>query len=183
LHIAETEKWAHVTYFFNGGREAPFPGEIRKLIPSRKDVATYDLAPAMSAYQIAEEFTEFMRAKPADFTVLNFANPDMVGHTGNLTATVEAVEHVDICLGSVLKVLHSAGARVMITGDHGNAEYLLEPDGQVNTAHSLNPVPLVLLEEGAHLREGAGLSDIAPTLLRFLDLPVPPEMTGICLCE
>lgn len=182
LHIAETEKYAHVTFFFNGGREEPFPGETRRLVPSRKDVATYDLAPAMSAYEVATAFAEMMRQQPFDLVILNFANPDMVGHTGNLPATVEAVQHVDTCLGEVLAVLREFDARVLITADHGNAEEVTEPDGATNTAHSTNPVPLVLLEERARLREGAGLSDLAPTLLCFLGLPVPQQMTGTPLC-
>ncbi len=182
LHIAETEKYAHVTFFLNGGREEPFPGEIRKLVPSRKDVATYDLAPAMSAYEVAAAFEELMDDQPVDLVVLNFANPDMVGHTGDLDATIEAVEHVDVCLGRVLGVLERMGAKVLVTADHGNAEALLEPNGHASTAHSVNPVPLVLLEEGVVLREGAGLADLAPSLLCFLGLQVPQEMTGRSLC-
>jgi len=178
LRIAETEKYAHVTFFFNGGREEPFPGERRKLVPSPKDVETYDQKPAMSAYEVAEAFREIMREDPVDFVVLNFANPDMVGHTGNLAATVEAIEHVDRCLGTVLAVLAEVGAKVVVTADHGNAESMLEPDGSANTAHSTALVPLVVLEEGLHLRESAGLSDVAPTLLRFLGLEIPEEMTG-----
>ena len=183
LHIAETEKYAHVTFFFNGGREQPFPGEMRSLIPSQKDVATYDERPAMSAYEVASCFADAMREDPADLVVLNFANPDMVGHTGNLKATVEAVEHVDRCLGRVLEVLEPLGAKVIITADHGNAEYMLEPDGTINTAHTTNPVPLMMLDESVVLREGAGLSDLAPTLLCFLGLDVPAEMSGRSLCS
>ena len=183
LHIAETEKYAHVTFFFNGGREQPFPGEMRSLIPSQKDVATYDERPAMSAYEVASCFADAMREDPADLVVLNFANPDMVGHTGNLKATVEAVEHVDRCLGRVLEVLEPLGAKVMITADHGNAEYMLEADGTINTAHTTNPVPLMILDESVVLREGAGLSDLAPTLLCFLGLDVPAEMSGRSLCS
>jgi 2,3-bisphosphoglycerate-independent phosphoglycerate mutase len=182
LHIAETEKYAHVTFFLNGGREEPFPGEMRKLVPSRKDVATYDLAPAMSAYEVADAFEELMDERPVNLVVLNFANPDMVGHTGDLDATIEAIEHVDVCLGRVLGVLERMGAKVLVTADHGNAEALLEPDGRASTAHTTNPVPLILLEDGAVLREGAGLSDLAPTLLCFLGLEVPEEMTGRSLC-
>jgi 2,3-bisphosphoglycerate-independent phosphoglycerate mutase len=178
LHIAETEKYAHVTFFFNGGREEPFPGERRKLVPSPKDVGTYDQKPAMSAYEVVDAFEEIMGSDPTDFVVLNFANPDMVGHTGNLLATVEAIGHVDRCLGRVLKILESARARVIVTADHGNAEQVLEADGSVNTAHSTGPVPLVLLDRGARLREGTGLSDAAPTLLEFMGIPVPDEMTG-----
>ena len=178
LHIAETEKYAHVTFFFNGGREEPFPGERRKLVPSPKEVETYDQKPAMSAYEVAEAFAAIMAEDPTDFVVLNFANPDMVGHTGNVPATVEAVGHVDRCLGRVLQVLEGRGAKVIVTADHGNAEDMLEADGATNTAHSTGRVPLVMLERGARLREGAGLSDVAPTLLEFLGVDAPPEMTG-----
>jgi 2,3-bisphosphoglycerate-independent phosphoglycerate mutase len=183
LHIAETEKYAHVTFFFNGGREEPFPGERRKLVPSPKDVETYDQKPAMSAYEVVEAFEEIMGSDPTDFVVLNFANPDMVGHTGNLRATVEAIGHVDRCLGRVLKVLETVGAEVIVTADHGNAERLLEADGSMNTAHSTGAVPLVLLKRGARLREGAGLSDVAPTLLEFVGITVPEEMTGRSLLQ
>jgi 2,3-bisphosphoglycerate-independent phosphoglycerate mutase len=182
LHIAETEKYAHVTFFFNGGREEPFPGEIRRLIPSPKDVETYDQKPAMSAYEVAQCFERTMVESPVDFVVLNFANPDMVGHTGNLSATIEAVEHVDRCLGKVLRVLAEVGAKVIVTADHGNAEEMIEADGSSDTAHSTNKVPLVVLEGEVELREGAGLSDVAPTLLCFLGLKVPAEMTGRPLC-
>ena len=182
LHIAETEKYAHVTFFFNGGIEEPFPGELRKLVPSPKDVATYDQRPAMSAYQVVEAFRDIMEVDPVDFVVLNFANADMVGHTGNIAATVEAVGHVDRCLGEVLAVLRKAGARVMVTADHGNAERMLDDEGAMNTAHSSGRVPLVVLEESVRLREGAGLADVAPTLLGFLGLEPPEEMTGRSLC-
>ncbi|MBN1628362.1 MAG: 2,3-bisphosphoglycerate-independent phosphoglycerate mutase, partial [Thermoleophilia bacterium] len=182
LHIAETEKYAHVTFFFNGGREAPFDGEMRRLIPSPKDVETYDQKPAMAAYEVVECFEETMRETPADLVVLNFANPDMVGHTGVLSAAIEAVGHVDRCLGRVLRVLEEAGAKVIVTADHGNAEVMIEPDGRPSTAHSVGPVPLVVLDRGVTLREGAGLSDVAPTLLTFLGLDLPAEMTGRSLC-
>ncbi len=178
LHIAETEKYAHVTFFFNGGREAPFPGEERRLVPSPKDVETYDQKPAMSAYEVAQAFEEIMVADPKDFVVLNFANPDMVGHTGNLAAAIEAVQHVDRCLGRVLRVLENLEAKVVVTSDHGNVEEMLEASGDRCTAHSMGKVPLILLERDAVLREGAGLSDVAPTLLRFLGLETPEEMTG-----
>lgn len=182
LHIAETEKYAHVTFFFNGGREEPFLGEVRKLIPSPKDVETYDQKPAMSAYEVVECFERTMRDTPADLVVLNFANPDMVGHTGVLAAAIEAVGHVDRCLGRVLQVLEEVGAKVIVTADHGNAEELVEADGTPSTAHSLCLVPLVVVEHDVRLREGAGLADVAPTLLDFLDLEPPPEMTGRSLC-
>jgi len=183
LHIAETEKYAHVTFFFNGGREEPFPGELRRLIASPKDVATYDRKPAMGAYEVADCLEKTMARHSVDFVVLNFANPDMVGHSGNISATVEAIEHVDRCLGKALKVLEGVRAKVIVTADHGNAESMLEPDGSVNTAHTTDWVPLVVLEEGAVLREGTGLSDVAPTVLCFLGLDVPPEMTGRPLCR
>jgi len=182
LHIAETEKYAHVTFFFNGGREEPFPGEIRRLIPSPKDVETYDEKPAMSAYEVADAFERVMSETPVDLVVLNFANPDMVGHTGNLAAAIEAVQHVDKCLGRVLQVLEGLGANVIVTADHGNVEEMVEPDGDVSTAHSTGKVPLVVLDRNARLRDGAGLSDVAPTLLCFLGLDPPPEMTGRSLC-
>ena len=182
LHIAETEKYAHVTFFFNGGREEPFPGEMRRLIPSPKDVETYDQKPAMSAYEVADCLELTMHETPVDFVVLNFANPDMVGHTGVISAAVEAIEHVDRCLGRTLRALQSLGARVIVTADHGNAEEMLEEDGTVSTAHSLGKVPLVVLDRSVRLREGAGLSDVAPTLLCFLGLHVPTEMTGRSLC-
>jgi 2,3-bisphosphoglycerate-independent phosphoglycerate mutase len=182
LHIAETEKYAHVTFFFNGGREEPFPGEERRLIPSPKDVDTYDQEPAMSAYEVAASFEAAMAGHPFDFVILNFANPDMVGHTGNLCATIEALEHVDRCLGRVLGVLKTAGAKVIVTADHGNAELVETADGCVDTAHSTNKVPLIVIDGCSRLREGAGLSDVAPTLLSFLGLPCPAEMTGRSLC-
>jgi 2,3-bisphosphoglycerate-independent phosphoglycerate mutase len=182
LHIAETEKYAHVTFFFNGGREEPFPGERRVLVPSPKDVDTYDQKPEMSAYQVVGALREIMLSEPVDLVVLNFANPDMVAHTGNIPAAVEAVGHVDRCLGQVLEVLAAAGVKVMVTADHGNAEEMLEPDGAMSTAHSTGRVPLVVLERGLGLREGAGLADVAPTILCFLGLAAPEEMTGRAVC-
>jgi 2,3-bisphosphoglycerate-independent phosphoglycerate mutase len=182
LHIAETEKYAHVTFFFNGGREAPFPGEKRCLVPSPKDVSTYDQKPEMSAYGVVDNLRRIMAEDPVDFVVLNFANPDMVGHTGNIAATIAALEHVDGCLGRVVDILTACGAKIMVTSDHGNAEMMLQPDGSVDTAHSTDQVPLIVLEEQVKLREGAGLADIAPTVLCFLGLPAPAEMTGTLLC-
>ncbi len=178
LRIAETEKYAHVTFFFNGGRDEPFPGEIRRLIPSPKEVATYDEKPEMSAYQVAATFAATMATHPVDLVVLNFANPDMVAHTGVIPATVEALQHVDRCLGYVLQVLRARGARIFVTADHGNAEYMLEHDGSANTAHTTNPVYLISVDGDRRMREGAGLSDIAPTILRLLGLKVPAAMTG-----
>jgi 2,3-bisphosphoglycerate-independent phosphoglycerate mutase len=182
LHIAETEKYAHVTFFFNGGREAPFPGEKRCLVPSPKDVDTYDQKPEMSAYRVAGDLEQILAEDPVDFVVLNFANPDMVGHTGNIAATVEALEDVDQCLGRAVAALQAIGAKVIVTSDHGNAEVMLQADGSADTAHSTDQVPLLVLDEAAHVRQGAGLADIAPTILCFLGLPVPVEMTGTPLC-
>jgi 2,3-bisphosphoglycerate-independent phosphoglycerate mutase len=182
LHIAETEKYAHVTFFFNGGREAPFPGEKRCLVPSPKEVSTYDEKPQMSAFEVVDRLREIMAEDPADFVVLNFANPDMVGHTGNIPATVTALECVDTCLGRVVDILTGHGAKIVVTADHGNAEAMLQPDGGVDTAHSTDKVPLIVLDAHARLREGAGLADIAPTVLCFLGLAAPPEMTGKPLC-
>jgi 2,3-bisphosphoglycerate-independent phosphoglycerate mutase len=182
LHIAETEKYAHVTFFFNGGREQPFPGEQRKLVPSPKDVATYDEKPAMSAYEVADCLEQMMANEPVDFVVLNFANPDMVGHTGDIPATVEAIEHVDRCLGKVLKVLEGLGAKVIVTSDHGNAEAMVETDGDMNTAHTTAKVPLVILDDEVKVRGGAGLADVAPTILCFMGLDPPAQMTGQSLC-
>jgi 2,3-bisphosphoglycerate-independent phosphoglycerate mutase len=182
LHVAETEKYAHVTFFFNGGREAPFPGERRCLVPSPKDVSTYDQKPQMSAYEVVECLEQALAEEQVDLVVLNFANPDMVGHTGDIPATVAALEHVDRCLGRAIEVLGAAGAKTMVTADHGNAEAMLQPDGSADTAHSTNRVPLIVLDQGVNLREGAGLADIAPTVLCFLGLPQPAEMTGTALC-
>jgi len=178
LHIAETEKYAHVTFFFNGGRDEPFPGESRRLIPSPRDVETYDQKPEMSAHLVTAAFREAMNEEPVDFTILNFANPDMVGHTGSITATVEALEHVDSCLAEVLEVLRGRNAQVFVTADHGNAECMIDPDGSPNTAHTSNPVYLVYVGERGPLREGAGLADLAPTVLSLLGVGVPEAMTG-----
>jgi 2,3-bisphosphoglycerate-independent phosphoglycerate mutase len=182
LHIAETEKYAHVTFFFNGGREAAFPGESRCLVPSPKDVSTYDQKPEMSAYGVVDELARIMATDPVDFVVLNFANPDMVGHTGDIGATITALEHVDACLGRVVDILTACGAKTMVTSDHGNSEAMLQADGSPDTAHSTDQVPLIVLDQHVTLREGAGLADIAPTVLCFLGIPAPAEMTGRPLC-
>jgi 2,3-bisphosphoglycerate-independent phosphoglycerate mutase len=182
LHIAETEKYAHVTFFFNGGIEEPFRGEMRRLIPSPKDIETYDQRPSMSADRVAEVFVDTFKENAFDFVVLNFANPDMVGHTGDLEATIEAMETVDRCLGEVLAALREKDAHVLVTADHGNSEFMRYADGSPNTAHTTNPVRLIFLREGCRLREGAGLSDIAPTILRLLGVDPPAEMTGVDLC-
>jgi 2,3-bisphosphoglycerate-independent phosphoglycerate mutase len=178
LHVAETEKYAHVTYFFNGGREDEWPGETRILVPSPRDVPSYDHAPAMSADEVARLFA----AEVGDgygFAVLNFANPDMVGHTGSIPAVVEAVEATDRCLGVVLEAVERAGGVSLVTADHGNAEQMLEPDGvSPHTAHTTNPVPLVLTETGARLRDGGELSDLVPTALDLLNLVKPLQMSG-----
>ncbi len=181
LRIAETEKYAHVTFFFNGGREEPFPGEERCLVPSPRGVKTYDLKPEMSAFVVAHELIQRLDKNFYDLIVLNFANCDMVGHTGVLPATVKACETVDSCLGMILEKLEEKGIIAMITADHGNAEFLLDSDGQPVTAHSTNPVPLVLFgreTSGYSLRKEGVLADIAPTLLQLMGLEKPAAMTG-----
>ena len=175
LRIAETEKYAHVTFFFNGGEERTFPGEDRALIPSPK-VATYDLQPEMSAFAVAEECVRRIESDRYDVIILNFANCDMVGHTGVFPAAVRAVETVDTCVGRVLAAIAQAGGRAIITADHGNAE-CMEKDGVPFTQHTTNPVPVLLVGGGNALRNGA-LCDLAPTMLALLGLPQPPEMTG-----
>ena len=175
LRIAETEKYAHVTFFFNGGEERTFPGEDRALIPSPK-VATYDLQPEMSAFAVAEECVRRIESDRYDVIILNFANCDMVGHTGVFSAAVRAVETVDACVGRVLAAIAQAGGRAIITADHGNAE-CMEKDGVPFTQHTTNPVPVLLVGGGNALRNGA-LCDLAPTMLALLGLPQPPEMTG-----
>lgn len=190
LRIAETEKYAHVTYFFNGGREEPFPGEDRILIESPRDVATYDLKPAMSAVEVTERLLAALTeqdtaGKPYDLVILNFANGDMVGHTGIMEAAVQACETVDQCLGRIAEQLHEMGGTLLITADHGNAEVMMNLEtGQPHTAHTLNPVPLILVSEkhkGSTLKSGGALKDIAPTLLHLLGIEQPVEMEGECL--
>ena len=178
LHVAETEKYAHVTYFFNGGEEEPYRGEERCLVDSPRDVPTYDRKPEMSARAAADAFVERWRARRYGFGIINFANPDMVGHTGVVPAAVKAVEAVDECLGLVVEVVHESGGACLVTADHGNADEMLEPDGSPNTAHSLNPVPIVVTADVAALRDGGILADVAPTVLALLGEPLPPEMTG-----
>ncbi|HET9288689.1 MAG TPA: 2,3-bisphosphoglycerate-independent phosphoglycerate mutase [Gaiella sp.] len=183
LHAAETEKYAHVTYFFDGGVEEPCAGEERILIPSPRDVASYDLKPEMSAPEVAARVAEALRDGYA-FCVVNFANPDMVGHTGAIPAVVQAVETVDGCLGEVVEATHRAGGVCLVTADHGNAEKLLEDDGvSPHTAHTTNPVPLVLTRPDVALRSGGELSDLAPTVLDLLELEQPVQMTGASLVE
>jgi 2,3-bisphosphoglycerate-independent phosphoglycerate mutase len=183
LHVAETEKYAHVTYFFNGGEEEPCPGERRVLVPSARDVPTYDYKPEMSAPEIAAAFVDAWRGDSPRFGVINFANADMVGHTGVIEAAVRGVETVDACLASVIEAVHGSGGVCLITADHGNAEHMLEDDGSPNTAHSTNPVPLVVTIPGATLRDGGILGDVAPTILELLGIDQPGGMTGGSLID
>jgi len=183
LRIAETEKYAHVTFFLNGGIEPPYPHEDRILIPSPK-VATYDLKPEMSAYEVTERVIEEIQKGIYDFIVINYANPDMVGHTGSLQAAISAVEAVDACVGKLVKTILDVDGQMLLTADHGNSEQMLDAQGNPVTAHSTNPVPLVLINasEEYTLTEGR-LSDIAPTLLQLMDIPQPEEMTGKSLLK
>ena len=183
LHVAETEKYAHVTYFFNGGREAEWEGEERALVDSPRDVPTYDRKPQMSAEQAADAFADRWAGGEYRFGIINFANPDMVGHTGSIPAAIEALEAVDACLGRVLATVHETGGACIVTADHGNAEQMLEPDGSPNTAHSLNPVPLVVTVDGLELGEGGVLADVAPTALALLGIEQPDAMTGRSLIK
>ena len=178
LHVAETEKYAHVTYFFNGGVEDEWPGETRILVPSPRDVPSYDHKPEMSAREVAARFVAEL-PNGYRFAVLNFANPDMVGHTGSIPAAIEAVQVTDECLGHVVAATHAQGGVCLVTADHGNAEKMLEADGvSPYTAHTTNPVPLVLTTREATLEAGGSLADLAPTALRLLGLDIPAEMTG-----
>ena len=183
LHVAETEKYAHVTYFFNGGEEDEYPGEERRLVDSPRDVPTYDHKPEMSAREAAQAFVERWREHDFGFGIINFANPDMVGHTGVIPAAVAAVEAVDECLGRVVEAVHEKGGVCIVTADHGNADHMLEPDGSPNTQHSLNPVPLVVTTDVPDLRDGGILADVAPTALELMGEKQPPEMTGRSLVE
>jgi len=183
LRIAETEKYAHVTFFFNGGREEPYPLEDRILIPSPK-VATYDLQPEMSAPQLAEKLAAAIHSGQYDVIICNIANPDMVGHTGSLTAAVKAVEAVDRCLTTVVRAVDSAGGELLITADHGNVEQMRdESTGQSHTAHTTNPVPALFHGRRAEMAKSGSLRDIAPTMLYLLGLPQPEEMTGHSLLK
>ena len=178
LHVAETEKYPHVTYFFNGGEEDEHEGETFKLVPSPRDVPTYDHKPEMSAYEATDAFVERFEADEPAFAIINFANADMVGHTGVIEAAVKAVEAVDECLGRVIETVHAAGGACIVTADHGNADEMLEEDGSPDTAHSLNPVPFVVTA-GADALDGEGiLADVAPTALALLGIEQPQEMTG-----
>jgi 2,3-bisphosphoglycerate-independent phosphoglycerate mutase len=183
LHVAETEKYAHVTYFFNGGREEELEGEERCLLESPRDVPTYDHKPRMSARAAADAFASRWSAGDHRFGIINFANPDMVGHTGVIPAAVQAVEEVDGCLGDVVAAVEATGGACIVTADHGNCDHMLEPDGSPNTAHSLNPVPLVVTAEGLRLRDAGILADVAPTALELLGIPQPEAMTGRSLIE
>ncbi len=178
LRIAETEKYAHVTYFFSGGIEATWPGEDRILVPSPK-VATYDMKPEMSAYEVTDKLVAAIDSGRYDAIICNYANGDMVGHTGNLDAATKAIEALDVCIGRVVDAARRAGGEVLITADHGNAEKMYDDEtGQPHTAHTLNVVPCVYVGRPATLHGGGALQDIAPTLLAMMGLPQPPEMTG-----
>jgi 2,3-bisphosphoglycerate-independent phosphoglycerate mutase len=178
LHVAETEKYPHVTYFFNGGEEDEHEGETFELVPSPRDVPTYDHKPEMSAYEATDAFVKRFEADEPAFSIINFANADMVGHTGVIEAAVKAVEAVDECLGRVLETVHAAGGACIVTADHGNADEMLEEDGSPDTAHSLNPVPFVVTA-GADALDGEGiLADVAPTALALLGIEQPEQMTG-----
>ncbi len=189
---AETEKYPHVTYFFNGGVENPLPGEKRHLIPSPR-VATYDMEPEMSAEELTKSCSKAIKSGDYAFIVINFANPDMVGHTGNMNATIKAIETVDRCMGQIVNSTGEMGGSILITADHGNAEVMKGPSGEPWTAHTTNKVPLILIEgekrkipnmgNEIYLRDNAGLADIAPTLLQLLNLPIPEEMTGKSLIK
>ena len=178
LHVAETEKYPHVTYFFNGGEEHPYDGEVRELVDSPRDVATYDEKPEMSAREAADAFVKHWKDEQPTFGIINFANPDMVGHTGVIEAAVKAVETVDECLGKVVEAVHSTGGACIVTADHGNCDEMLEEDGSPDTAHSLNPVPFFVTLEGAKLDGEGVLADVAPTVLALLGIEQPDEMTG-----
>ena len=178
LHVAETEKYAHVTYFFNGGREDEWSGETRILVPSPRDVPSYDHKPEMSAREVADRFCDEV-AKDYAFAVLNFANPDMVGHTGSIPAVTKAVEVTDTCLGEIVEAVQRAGGVSLITADHGNAEQMLEADGtSPHTAHTTNPVPLVVTKNGIALAANGELADLVPTALDLLGFAQPLQMSG-----
>jgi 2,3-bisphosphoglycerate-independent phosphoglycerate mutase len=178
LHVAETEKYAHVTYFFNGGREEEWAGETRILVPSPRDVPSYDHKPEMSAAQVAEEFDRELADDGYGFAVVNVANPDMVGHTGSIPAAVEAVEAADAALGQILEAVEREGGIALVTADHGNAEEMLDADGNPQTAHTSNPVPLVVTDASVSLLEDGELSDLVPTAISLLGLAKPLQMSG-----
>jgi len=177
LHVAETEKYAHVTYFFNGGREAPFEGEERVLVPSPQHVATYDQAPEMSAEGVCDALVTGLGDRRFGLVIANFANPDMVGHTGVVEAAVRAIETVDGCVARIRSAVAAAGGLLAVTADHGNSEVMLEPDGSPNTAHTTSPVPFLIDRPGLPLAEGA-LGDVAPTLCALMGWDPAAAMTG-----
>ena len=183
LHVAETEKYAHVTYFFDGGSETRCAGEEWELVDSPRDVPTYDKKPSMSAGEVADHVVNGLADDRYGFCLVNFANPDMVGHTGVIPAAVEAVETADRCLARVAEAVAARGGVCLVTADHGNAETMLHPDGSPHTAHTTNPVPLIATDEGLALRSGGRLADIAPTVLDLLGLPAPAAMNGTSLIE
>jgi 2,3-bisphosphoglycerate-independent phosphoglycerate mutase len=177
IRISETEKYPHVTFFFSGGREEPFEGEKRVLIPSPK-VATYDLQPEMSAPEVTETLIPEIKKAEADFICLNFANPDMVGHTGSMPAALKAVECVDRCLEKIVTTGIENNYSFIIIADHGNADYMINADGSPNTAHTTNPVPIILIDSDYKEISSGKLADIAPTILKIMSLPIPNEMDG-----
>jgi len=179
LRIAETEKYAHVTFFFNGGVEEPYKNENRALIPSPK-VATYDLAPEMSAKEMTDELIARIKSGAYDLIIANYANPDMVGHTGDFDATVQSVECVDDCIGRLMEVILESGAAMLLCADHGNPDKMIAENGEPFTAHTTNPVPFAIINfpSAKGVREGGKLCDIAPTILDMMELPKPKEMTG-----
>jgi len=184
LRIAETEKYPHVTFFFNGGEEMSYPGEDRILIPS-PDVATYDLKPEMSAFEVTDKLVEAIHSKQYDVIICNYANADMVGHTGDMNAAKRAIETIDVCLGKVVAAQLERGGEALITADHGNAEFMLDvKSGQAHTAHTINLVPLLFIgKRHATLAHTGALEDVSPTLLKMMGLPQPPEMTGVALVQ
>jgi 2,3-bisphosphoglycerate-independent phosphoglycerate mutase len=183
LHIAETEKYAHVTFFFNGGREEPFPSEERILIPSQRTVATYDQKPEMSAYGITEKAVEALKTKQYAFVVMNYANTDMVGHSGKMPATIKAVEVVNDCLSKVVPTALQNGYTVLVTSDHGNCEKMVDDDGGPHTSHTTNAVPFIVVKDNYHpaLRHEGKLADITPTILQLMGIPQPKEMDGVSM--
>ena len=184
FRLAETEKYAHVTFFFNGGVEKQCAGEDRCLVPSPKEFPTYDLIPQMSAEKVADKCVEAIASEKYDLIVTNFANCDMVGHTGVMAAAVKAVETVDACMGRIVaEVAKHDDVVLVVTADHGNADCMFDETGKVNTAHTTNPVPFAVCEKGVRLKDGGKLADIAPTILRIMGLPQPAEMTGECLIK
>ena len=185
LRIAETEKYAHVTFFFNGGEEKQYEGEERTLVPSPK-VETYDMKPEMSAYEVTDKVIDALEQDKYDVVILNFANTDMVGHTGSLEAAIKAVETVDECVGKIVKVIESKKGNLIITADHGNAEQMIDyKTGEPHTAHTTNPVPIILITDNKELKlkENGKLADLAPTMLDLMGIEKPEEMTGESLIE